>query len=70
MTLVSPPTIPLVCVGGSHREAGRQVGGVCAATVRADAAFVDQKIPCGRTREEQLALADRYREVTAAAYPW
>ncbi len=70
MTIVSSPTIPLVRVRGSHREAGRQVGEACAATVRAEAAFADQKIPGGRTREEQLALADRYREVTAAAYPW
>jgi isopenicillin-N N-acyltransferase-like protein len=26
--------------------------------------------PGGRTRKEQLALADRYREATYAAYPW
>ena len=29
-----------------------------------------QTIPEGRTRREQLDLADRYREVTVAAYPW
>ncbi|GBC86329.1 hypothetical protein HRbin12_00316 [bacterium HR12] len=65
---MTPPEIPLLRVGGSHREAGRQVGAACAETIRS--AFDEAKIPCGRTREEQLALADRYREVTAAAYPW
>ncbi|GIU98576.1 MAG: peptidase C45 [Actinomycetota bacterium] len=68
MPTVTPPEIPLLRVGGSHREAGRQVGAACAETIRS--AFDEAKIPCGRTREEQLALADRYREVTAAAYPW
>ena len=67
---MNPPTIPLLHVRGDHREAGRQVGEACAATVRADAAFADAKIPGGRTREQQLALAERYRDVTAAAYPW
>lgn len=67
---MSPPTIPLLRVHGDHRQAGRQVGEACAATILADAAFPDEKIPGGRSREEQLALADRYRDVTAAAYPW
>jgi isopenicillin-N N-acyltransferase-like protein len=35
---------------------------------RADA--FEEQIPCGRDREEQLALADRYREVTAPELPW
>jgi isopenicillin-N N-acyltransferase-like protein len=67
-TGVAPPEIPLIVVGGTHREAGRLVGQACAETIRT--AFARSEIPCGRTREEQLALADRYREVTAAAYPW
>jgi len=69
MASVAPPVIPLLQVSGSHREAGRQVGEVCAPTIRRAEAF-EEKIPGGRTREEQLALADRYREVTSAAYPW
>jgi len=69
MASVAPPVIPLLQVSGSHREAGRQVGKVCAPTIRRAEAF-EEKIPGGRTREEQLALADRYREVTSAAYPW
>lgn len=67
---MGPPTIPMLRVRGGHRDAGRQVGEACAATIRAEAAFDDARIPCGRSREEQLALADRYREFTAAAYPW
>ena len=67
---MNPSMIPLLRVRGDHREAGRQVGEFCAATIRADAAFPDGKIPGGRSREQQLALAERYREVTAAAYPW
>ncbi len=65
----TPPEIPLLRVAGTHREAGIQVGRACAETVRRAEAF-EVKIPCGRTREEQLALADRYREVTSAALPW
>ena len=67
---MSPPPIRLLRARGDHREAGRQVGQACAATIQAEAAFADVKVPCGRSREEQLALADRYREVTEAAYPW
>jgi len=64
-----PPEIPVLRAAGTHREAGRQVGRACAEAIRRSEAF-EEKIPGGRTREEQLALADRYREVTAAAYPW
>ena len=59
----------VVHVSGTHREAGAQVGAACAAAIR-EAVEFDAEIPPGRTRAEQLALADRYREVTAAAYPW
>ena len=65
----TPPEIPLLRVAGTHREAGIQVGRACAETVRRAEAF-EVKIPCGRTREEQLVLADRYREVTSAGLPW
>jgi len=64
-----PPEIPILRVAGTHREAGRQVGRACAATIRKAEAF-DDEIPSGRSRQEQLALAARYRAVTAAAYPW
>jgi isopenicillin-N N-acyltransferase like protein len=66
---VPPEPIPTLVVAGSHREAGRRVGEARAEVVSAEVAF-DERIPGGRTREEQLELAERYREVTAAAYPW
>jgi isopenicillin-N N-acyltransferase-like protein len=66
---VPPEPIPTLVVAGSHREAGRRVGEARAEVIRAEVAF-DDRIPGGRTRAEQLALADRYRELTAAACPW
>jgi isopenicillin-N N-acyltransferase-like protein len=68
--VTTPHTIPLIAVRGTHREAGAQTGEACADVIRAEVAFDASKLPGGRTREEQLALADRYREFTLAAYPW
>lgn len=67
---MTPPEIPLLRLSGTHREAGVQLGLQRTESLRRAAAFEDQKIPEGRTPREQLELADRYREVTAAAYPW
>ncbi len=61
--------MPLLRVRGSHREVGRQIGAACAEAIRAATVF-DDHIPCGRTRQEQLALAQRYLSVTTEAYPW
>jgi len=66
---VPPEPIPTLVVAGSHREVGRQVGAARRDVIRAEVAF-DDRIPGGRTRAEQLELAARYREITAAAYPW
>jgi isopenicillin-N N-acyltransferase-like protein len=63
------PEIPLLRARGSHREVGAQVGAACADAIRQAVAF-EGDLPAGRTRAEQLALADRYRLVTAEAYPW
>lgn len=68
--MTTPHTIPLLQVGGTRRETGIQVGEACTDVIRAEVAFDDSKVPGERTREEQLALAARYREITAAAYPW
>lgn len=65
-----PPEIPVLRVRGSHREVGAQVGAACAETIRRAASFEGLSIPEDRTRDEQLELADRYRDVTFAAYPW
>jgi isopenicillin-N N-acyltransferase-like protein len=66
---VPPEPIPTLVVEGSHREAGQQVGSARRDVIRGEVAF-DERIPAGRTRAEQLELAARYRELTAAAYPW
>jgi hypothetical protein len=66
----APPQLQVLRVGGTHRETGAQIGRACAETIRHAASFEGQTIPEGRTRAEQLDLADRYREVTVAAYPW
>src|SRR3989304_5298743 len=67
---MTPEPIPVLRVRGTHREVGEQIGLARAPTIRRATAFADEKIPLGRTRSEQLALADEYLEVTAAAYPW
>jgi isopenicillin-N N-acyltransferase-like protein len=62
-------TFPKLRVEGSHREVGRQIGAATARTLRAAVAF-DAALPAGRSREDQLALAARYRDATRAATPW
>ena len=62
-------TIPRLRVSGTHREVGRAIGVACAPTLR-EAVDFDAQIPAGRTRAEQVALADRYRAATLAATPW
>ncbi len=64
-----PRRIPVIRVEGTHRDAGLTLGRACADVIREEVDF-DDRIPCGRTRSEQLELADRYREITFAAYPW
>jgi isopenicillin-N N-acyltransferase-like protein len=61
--------IPLLRVAGSHREVGRAVGAATAPVLR-DAVAFEAALPAGRSREEQLALAERYRATTRAATPW
>ncbi|MEX1172188.1 MAG: C45 family peptidase [Chloroflexota bacterium] len=61
--------IPRLMVSGSHREVGRQVGEGTADVLRRAVDF-GAELPAGRSRDEQLALAARYRDVTLAATPW
>jgi hypothetical protein len=61
--------IPLLRVAGGHREVGRAVGAGTAPVLRRAVAF-DAALPPGRSRDEQLALAVRYRDVTRAATGW
>ncbi len=61
--------LPFLVVEGSHREVGRQVGTATEEVCRKAVAF-DAALPAGRSRDEQLALAARYRDATVAATPW
>ncbi|MEX2183500.1 MAG: C45 family peptidase [Chloroflexota bacterium] len=61
--------IPRLMVSGSHREVGRQVGEATADVLRRAVDF-GAELPEGRSRDDQLALAARYREATLAATPW
>jgi hypothetical protein len=56
-------------VSGTHREVGRQVGVATAAVLRRAVAF-EHALPPGRSRDEQLALAGRYRDATLVATSW
>lgn len=69
MTIRETQPIPLIHVAGSHREVGRQIGEVAGDVLRREVAF-DARLPVGRTRAAQLALAARYREATRRAVPW
>ncbi len=61
--------IPLIAVSGTHREVGRAVGEATVEVLRA-AVELDAELPPGRTRDDQLELAGRYREATLRATPW
>ena len=63
-------TIPRTAASAApHREVGRAVGRATAPTLR-EAVDFDAHLPAGRSRDEQLALADRYRDATLAGTPW
>jgi predicted choloylglycine hydrolase len=51
--------IPVFTVGGSHREAGAQLGAALRETIRRTAEY-----------RERLDLAAEYREVTVRHFPW
>jgi len=65
--MTTPMPIPFVQVRGDHRAVGRQVGEACEAEI---VARVERDPGPRYTRESQRALAERYRTVTAQAYPW
>ena len=60
-------TIPLITVRGSYAEVGAAIGDACAATIERECDTARWEIPPGRSVKDQLALADRYAEVTTAA---
>jgi isopenicillin-N N-acyltransferase-like protein len=68
---MTAPAMPVICVSGTHREVGLQLGEACAAAVRSATAFDGGEIPRdGRSMSEQLDLASEYRRVTAEALPY
>jgi hypothetical protein len=66
--------LPLLVVEGSHREVGRQIGAATRDVLRHAVSFdgeaFDERLPPGRSLDEQLSLASRYRNATLAATPW
>jgi isopenicillin-N N-acyltransferase like protein len=68
--VVTPHPLELYRVKGSHREVGIQMGELGADQIRRGVSRLDGELPEGRSREEQLALARAYRDVTAPALPW
>ena len=62
--------LPVLRVQGSHREVGYQIGEACAAGVRAAVDFTDAHPRDGRTLDEQLALAEQYRDFTRRSLPY
>jgi isopenicillin-N N-acyltransferase-like protein len=67
---VTPHPLELYRVKGTHREVGLQLGELAADQILRNVSRLDGELPEGRTREEQLALADAYRAVTAPTLPW
>ena len=63
-------TIPLITVRGSYAEVGAAIGDACAATIERECDTARWEIPSGRSVKDQLALADRYAEVTRPLLPW
>ncbi|MGZ8571780.1 MAG: hypothetical protein ACXWW5_06100, partial [Actinomycetota bacterium] len=68
--MTPPPMIPLLRVTGTYREVGAAIGETCRDTVTRACDLTTWSIPLGRTIHEQLALADRYADVTRDTMPW
>jgi isopenicillin-N N-acyltransferase-like protein len=67
---VTPHPLALYRVSGSHRQVGLQMGEVGADQIRRAVAAFDERLPEGRTRQEQLVLAQAHRDVTTPVLPW
>ena len=67
---MTPHTIPVFSVAGTHREVGLQMGDLARAEIRADIEEAWDGLPPGRSREDQLALAAQYRSFTEPRLPW
>jgi len=68
---VSPfAPLPVITVAGTHREVGRQMGEATRDMIRTDIELAWVDLPAGRSREDQLALAQRFRDAAAPSLPW
>jgi len=66
---MTPPTIELVRVAGTHREVGLQLGEAGREQIRRTVETSWDELPCGRSKAHQLGLADEYRAFTAPPLP-
>src|SRR2546427_1456345 len=67
---MTPPTIELVRVSGTHREVGLHLGEAGREQIRRTVETSWDELPSGRSKADQLALADEYRAFTAPPLPW
>jgi isopenicillin-N N-acyltransferase like protein len=67
---MTPHPVELYRVSGTHREVGIQMGELGAEQIRRGIETFDERLPEGRTRDEQLTLARAYREATEPSLPW
>jgi hypothetical protein len=67
---MTPSTIELVRVGGTHREVGHQLGEAGRQQIRRTVETSWNELPSGRSKADQLALAAEYRAFTAPRLPW
>ncbi|CAA9329379.1 MAG: hypothetical protein AVDCRST_MAG36-837 [uncultured Nocardioidaceae bacterium] len=65
-----PSPRPVIRVAGNHHDVGRQIGEACRDSLVRACTFSDEQLPPGRTMRDQLALGDRFRDVTVRHLPW
>jgi isopenicillin-N N-acyltransferase-like protein len=67
---VTPHTIPVVRVAGSHREVGLQLGEYGYDQIQRSLETAWDELPGGRSKADQLELAAEYRRFTEPRLPW
>ena len=66
---MTPPTIDILRVEGSHREVGRQLGEMGRDRIQDELGTAFDDLPAGRSRAQQLELAAGYRDSPASGCP-